>query len=82
LQKQRIGMSSNLFRCLFGGPISRGPLPEVQESSWVEWEETVAAWNESEAETSQVAHAVHPVPQPDEVGWAVWEQAVQEPDLS
>jgi hypothetical protein len=52
----------------------RGPLPEVQESSWADWEDSVAA--DLLVEES-AARALHPVPEPTDVAWDVWERASQ-----
>lgn len=65
-----------------------GPLPEVREVDWSEWEQSVAAWEDSTMKQPEVAAAPVPpaggqqrvpalVPDAVERDWAVWEESVQ-----
>ena len=65
-----------------------GPLPEVREVDWSEWEQSVAAWEdlamqppEAPAAPTHFAssreRAPGRVPEAIERDWAVWEESVQ-----
>jgi hypothetical protein len=64
-----------------------GPLPEVSEVDWSEWEQSVAAWDDSHApEASADAagrqqrperKAAAALPEVSESSWAAWEDSVR-----
>jgi hypothetical protein len=62
-----------------------GPLPEVSEVDWSEWEQSVAAWDDSATKqphppataASSKERARGSVPDAVEADWTVWEESVQ-----
>jgi hypothetical protein len=51
----------------------RGPLPEVSEVPWSEWEDTVSALDAAESEPAAQAHAVTVT----DSDWATWLAALK-----
>jgi hypothetical protein len=51
----------------------RGPLPEVSEVPWSEWEDTVSALDAAESEPAAKAHAVTVT----DSDWATWLAALK-----
>jgi hypothetical protein len=60
-----------------------GPLPEVREVDWSEWEHSVAAWDDSQSKAADAARApgakrlIGALPEVIESDWSVWEESVQ-----
>lgn len=63
-----------------------GPLPEVREVDWSEWEQSVAAWEDSvtkpaEAPVPGGKRREHTIadnaPDVSETDWATWEESVR-----
>ncbi len=63
-------------------PFSRGPLPEVREGDWAQWEASVAAGKDSDTRLdASEAQGLHPIPAPVEVDWTTWEQVLLASEL-
>jgi hypothetical protein len=72
---------NRLLGRLRGFVSNRGPLPEVHESDWTQWEACIAASIDSDTAVQESDAEALRLVEPVEVDWATWEQTLQAPEL-